>query len=49
MKNKNKQIISDVKKHLVETLKESKVHKETYIEKNICPFLFICVYIHKCD
>ncbi len=34
MKNKNKQIISDVKKHLVETLKESKVHKETYIEKN---------------
>lgn len=34
MKNKNKQIISDVKKHLVETLKESKVHKENHIEKN---------------
>ena len=34
MKNKNKQIISDVKKHIVERLKESKVNKETHTEKN---------------
>ena len=34
MKNKNKQIISDVKKYLGETRNESKVYKEIETEKD---------------